>query len=93
MLVAVKDGLDRGFKRRKVSLDDTPDQLQIHPQILMSQNMPRPSNLRPGYVRVTCGKVIRSDVPDHLADDLQVSDAGVLCLRVEKKNASRPPST
>jgi len=78
----------RALQGRKVSLDNAPDQLEIHPQILVSQNIPGPGNLRPGYVWVTCGKVIRSDVPDHLADDLQVSDDGVLCLRVEKEGVS-----
>lgn len=60
-----------------MGLDDVADNFDVDPEVLVDQDVPEATDLRPGNVRVRSGDLLR-EVVDGFADNLQIAFDRVL---------------
>ena len=70
----------------KPPVNDPPDQFKVYPEIFVDEHIPQCDDASPGNLRVLLLDEIRRQVSCRLANDLQVTNNGVLDHRVCKKS-------
>lgn len=74
------DLVNAGSQSRQITSDNLPDLIDVDTEILVCQNVTKPSDRRPGCVGIIPREFVDSIVSHASSDNLQVVQYGVLSL-------------
>ena len=77
------------LERWKALLDDSPDNLEVHPKVFMDKDVSKRSDISPGDFRVSLSE-IGGQIPDRLTYHLQIANHRILYHGILKKCRATP---